>query len=132
MSLTKVSEKIILNKLKNIENGNLKLVNYDGKVFQFTMDLEDYNGSGGGRIEFWFEENNYGDGKGLVFVEDKWNDEQEEYFDKLIDARKKKGYTGGVLTIKGAYSNKDSELEKDDYLNPVYQFIDCCLVIPEE
>ena len=115
--------------LHTIEKDN---ENYDGKVFQFTMDLEDYNGSGGGRIEFWFEENNYGDGKGLVFVEDKWNDEQEEYFDKLIDARKKKGYTGGVLTIKGAYSNKDSELEKDDYLNPVYQFIDCCLVIPEE
>ena len=35
MSFIKVSEKIILNKLKNIENGNLKLVNYDGKVFHF-------------------------------------------------------------------------------------------------
>ena len=35
MSFTKISEKIILNKLKNIANGNLKLVNYDGKVFQF-------------------------------------------------------------------------------------------------
>ena len=35
MSLMKISEKIILNKLKNIENGNLKLVNYDGKVFHF-------------------------------------------------------------------------------------------------
>ena len=35
MRLTKISEKIVLNKLKNIENGNLKLVNYDGKVFQF-------------------------------------------------------------------------------------------------
>ena len=35
MSFTKISEKIILNKLKNIENGNLKLVNYDGKVFHF-------------------------------------------------------------------------------------------------
>jgi len=35
MSFTKVSEKIVLNKLKNIENGNLKLVNYDGKVFHF-------------------------------------------------------------------------------------------------
>ena len=33
MSLTKISEKIILNKLKNIDSGNLKLVNYDGKVF---------------------------------------------------------------------------------------------------
>ncbi len=35
MSLIKISEKIILNKLKNIEYGNIKLVNYDGKVFQF-------------------------------------------------------------------------------------------------
>ena len=35
MGLTKISEKIILNKLKNLECGNLKLVNYDGKVFQF-------------------------------------------------------------------------------------------------
>jgi cyclopropane-fatty-acyl-phospholipid synthase len=35
MSFIKVSEKIILNKLKNIESGNLKLVNYDGKVFHF-------------------------------------------------------------------------------------------------
>ncbi len=35
MSIIKISEKIILNKLKNIESGNLKLVNYDGKVFQF-------------------------------------------------------------------------------------------------
>ncbi len=35
MSFVKISEKIILNKLKNIESGNIKLVNYDGKVFQF-------------------------------------------------------------------------------------------------
>jgi cyclopropane-fatty-acyl-phospholipid synthase len=35
MSLKKISEKIILNKLKNIENGSLKLINYDGKVFHF-------------------------------------------------------------------------------------------------
>ena len=35
MGLTKFSEKIILNKLKNIKDGNLKLVNYDGKVFHF-------------------------------------------------------------------------------------------------
>ena len=35
MSFAKISEKIILNKLKNIGSGNLKLVNYDGKVFQF-------------------------------------------------------------------------------------------------
>ena len=35
MSFIKFSEKIILNKLKNIKDGNLKLVNYDGKVFHF-------------------------------------------------------------------------------------------------
>ena len=35
MSFAKISEKIVLNKLKNIDNGNLKLVNYDGKVYQF-------------------------------------------------------------------------------------------------
>ena len=35
MSFIKFSEKIVLNKLKNIESGNLKLVNYDGKVFHF-------------------------------------------------------------------------------------------------
>ena len=35
MSLVKISEKIILNKLKNIVSGNIKLVNYDGKVFLF-------------------------------------------------------------------------------------------------
>ena len=39
MSLSKFSEKIIINKLKSIKNGNLKLVNYDGKVYQFG-DLE--------------------------------------------------------------------------------------------
>ena len=31
----KIAEKFILNKLNNITNGNLKLVNYDGKVFHF-------------------------------------------------------------------------------------------------
>ena len=35
MGYTKISEKIVLNKLKSIESGNLKLVNYDGKVFHF-------------------------------------------------------------------------------------------------
>ena len=35
MSFLKISEKIILNKLKKIKNGNLKLINYDGKVFHF-------------------------------------------------------------------------------------------------
>ena len=35
MSLMKIAEKFVLNKLKNIDNGNIKLVNYDGKVFHF-------------------------------------------------------------------------------------------------
>ena len=35
MSLSKISEKFVLNKLKLIKNGNLKLVNYDGKVYHF-------------------------------------------------------------------------------------------------
>ena len=35
MSLFKISEKFVLNKLKLIKNGNLKLVNYDGKVYHF-------------------------------------------------------------------------------------------------
>jgi len=35
MSFTKISEKIILNKLKKIEHGSLKLINYDGQVFHF-------------------------------------------------------------------------------------------------
>ena len=39
MSLFKISEKFVLNKLKNITLGNLKLINYDGKVFHFG-DLE--------------------------------------------------------------------------------------------
>ena len=40
MSLFKISEKIILNKLKKIEYGSLKLINYDGQVFHFG-NLED-------------------------------------------------------------------------------------------
>ena len=39
MSLVKISEKFVLNRLKNISQGNLKLINYDGKVFHFG-DLE--------------------------------------------------------------------------------------------
>ena len=37
--ITSLSEKFVLNKLKNISQGNLKLINYDGKVFHFG-DLE--------------------------------------------------------------------------------------------
>ncbi len=39
MSLYKLAEKFVLNKLKSISNGSLKLVNYDGKVYHFG-DLE--------------------------------------------------------------------------------------------
>ena len=39
MRLTKISEKFVINKLKLIKNGNLKLINYDGKVYHFG-DLE--------------------------------------------------------------------------------------------
>ncbi len=35
MQFTKISEKFVLNKLKNISQGNLRLINYDGKVFHF-------------------------------------------------------------------------------------------------
>ncbi len=35
MSISKISEKFILNRLKKLEYGNLKLINYDGKVFHF-------------------------------------------------------------------------------------------------
>ena len=35
MSFLKVTEKIVLNKLKKMKYGNLKLINYDGKVFHF-------------------------------------------------------------------------------------------------
>jgi len=35
MSLFKISEKIVLNKLKKTEYGSLKLINYDGQVFHF-------------------------------------------------------------------------------------------------
>ncbi len=39
MSPSKISEKFVINKLKLISNGNLKLINYDGKVYHFG-DLE--------------------------------------------------------------------------------------------
>ncbi len=39
MSLIKISERFVLNNLKKISQGNLKLINYDGKVFHFG-DLE--------------------------------------------------------------------------------------------
>ena len=39
MSVTKLTEKFIIRKLEKIKNGNLKLVNYDGKVYHFG-DLE--------------------------------------------------------------------------------------------
>ena len=39
MSLAKIAEKFVINKLKSTQNGSLKLVNYDGKVYHFG-DLE--------------------------------------------------------------------------------------------
>ncbi len=39
MRLSRIAEKVVINKLKLIKNGNLKLVNYDGNVLQFG-DLE--------------------------------------------------------------------------------------------
>ena len=39
MSLSKIAEKFVINKLKLIKKGNLKLINYDGKVYHFG-DLE--------------------------------------------------------------------------------------------
>ena len=35
MSIFKIAEKFVLNKLKSIKEGNLKLVNYDGQVYHF-------------------------------------------------------------------------------------------------
>ncbi len=40
MSIFKIAEKFVLNKLKSIKEGNLKLVNYDGQVYHFG-NLED-------------------------------------------------------------------------------------------
>ncbi len=37
--MIKISEKFVINKLKNIKSGNLKLINHDGKVYHFG-DLE--------------------------------------------------------------------------------------------
>ena len=39
MSLANFAEKFVINKLKSIQKGNLKLINYDGKVYHFG-DLE--------------------------------------------------------------------------------------------
>ena len=35
MSLAKIAEKFVLNKLNLIQHGSLKLINYDGKVYHF-------------------------------------------------------------------------------------------------
>ena len=35
MSLAKIAEKFVLNKLNLIQHGNLRLINYDGKVYHF-------------------------------------------------------------------------------------------------
>ena len=50
MSLAKIAEKFVLNKLNLIQHGNLRLVNYDGKVYHFgnlketlTADIKIFN-----------------------------------------------------------------------------------------
>ncbi len=50
MSLAKIAEKFILNKLNLIQHGNLRLINYDGKVYHFgnlketsTADIKIFN-----------------------------------------------------------------------------------------
>ena len=43
MSLFKISEKFVLNKLRFIKKGNLKLVNYDGQVYHFGDLKESFN-----------------------------------------------------------------------------------------
>ena len=43
MSLFKISEKFVLNKLRFIKKGNLKLVNYDGQVYLFGDLKESFN-----------------------------------------------------------------------------------------
>ena len=105
---------------------------YDGKVFQFTIDMDQNRGTGKGmgvaHIDFAF----YNLAAELEFDFDIWSDEEDEYYDKLRDARKKRGYKGSVLTIKGVYSNTESELKKDDYIEGVYKFIHCCLVISDK
>ena len=50
MSLAKIAEKFVLNKLNLIQHGNLRLINYDGKVYHFgnlkeklTADIKIFN-----------------------------------------------------------------------------------------
>ena len=43
MILFKISEKFVLNKLRFIKKGNLKLVNYDGQVYHFGDLKESFN-----------------------------------------------------------------------------------------
>ena len=50
MGLAKIAEKFVLNKLNLIQHGNLRLINYDGKVYHFgnlketlTADLKIFN-----------------------------------------------------------------------------------------
>ena len=44
MRFSKIAEKFVINKLKLIKSGNLKLINYDGKVYQFG-ELKSSNNS---------------------------------------------------------------------------------------
>jgi len=113
--------------IRSIERNNKK---YDGKVFQFTIDRSKKTSSsrhsGQASIGFQF----YDVDQELNFDFDIWSDDEDEYYNKLKDASKKRGYTGSVLTIKGVYSYENSKLKKDDYIKGEYEFINCCLVIP--
>ena len=115
--------------IKVIEKNNKK---YDGKVFQFTIDMDKKGSSGTGfgqaKINFRFSDLD----AELSFGFDIWSEEEDEYYDKLRDAKKKRGYKGSVLTIKGVYSDEDSELKKDNYIEGEYKFIHCCLATTDK
>ena len=111
---------------------------YDGKVFQLSLDRRDKEVSmrAGNFASLSFragKKNGYKSSMPkLDFDFDKWSEDENEYYEKLKDASKKKGYKGSVLIIQGTYSYEKSELEKDDYREGKYEFINCCLVIPNK
>ena len=117
--------------IRTIENekNNKK---YDGKVFQVSLDRRDKNFSmrSGNYTSLSFRtgtDKPGGKTGKLDFDFDKWSDVEDEYYEKMSDASKKKGYQGSTLTIKGTYLYKESELERKDF-----NFINCCLVIPNK
>ena len=108
---------------------------YDGKTFQFSIDQDKMSFAfiGMGDAQFKFSFSDFDFDANLEFDwEGAWSDAEDKYYDKLKDASKKKGYKGSVLIIQGTYSYEKSELEKDDYREGEYKFINCCLVIPNK